>query len=280
MDSDLSASLCKTSDNNVSVTSTKKFKLYCHTNLLNGKKYIGITCQELNQRFRNGKGYKSSPHFNAAIEKYGWENFSHEVILSDLTEAEAKELEIEYIAKYETRNPDFGYNIARGGETASGPDNPWFGKHHTEENKRLFSKLHKGVPKSEETKRKIGLAHKGKVVSEETRRKMRENHYDCSGANNPNYGKKLSKEHIEMLVAASKTPEAIAKMKKNKIWYSGAENPHAKSVVCLDTGKVYSTIKEAAEDTGCRPEKISSVCHGARKHTKQLHFKLLEDDNE
>lgn len=256
----------------------KKYVVYCHTNKINGKKYIGITCQELNQRFRNGKGYKSSPHFNNAIKKYGWSNFEHEILFSDLDEKTAKEREVEMISQYKTRNTDYGYNVTPGGEGYSGSDSPWFGKHHTEEAKRKMSESRKGIPKPDGFGIKISAALKGRVFSKETKDKMKDNHYDCSGKNNPMYGKKLSKEHIEKLNHASKSKEAIEKMKKNKIWYSGAQNPNARCVICLDTGKVYETVKEASIDTGCSMSKISAVCHGKRKHTGNLHFQIIEDD--
>lgn len=51
-------------------------------------------------------------------------------------------------------------------------------------------------------------------------------------------------------------------MKENKIWYSGAENPNAKRVLCIETGVVYETMNDAAKDTGCNASKISAVCHG------------------
>ena len=68
-------------------------------------------------------------------------------------------------------------------------------------------------------------------------------------------------------------------MKENKIWYSGAENPNAKRVLCIETGVVYETMNDAAKDTGCNASKISAVCHGQRNHTGGLHFKIIEDDN-
>ena len=37
------------------------FKVYIHTNKINGKRYIGQTCQPLERRFANGKGYKRTP---------------------------------------------------------------------------------------------------------------------------------------------------------------------------------------------------------------------------
>lgn len=256
---------------------SSKFVVYCHTNILDGKRYIGITCQKLNQRFRNGKGYKSSPHFYNAIKLYGWDNFQHEILYENLTEDEAKAKEIELISKYKTQNNDFGYNITPGGEGFSGKDNPMYGKRHSESAKMKMSIARKGKPKSESWKRKISESEKGKYVSEETRKKMSENHADVSGSKNPRYGCKLSKEIIDKLVKSSKTPEAIQKMKEHKKWYSGAENPHAKSVMCIETGKVYSTINEAAVDTKCHASKISSVCHGKRKTTNNLHFKFMEE---
>lgn len=65
------------------------FCVYCHTNLQNGKRYIGITKQDPERRWRNGDGYKNGA-FHNAIMKYGWGGFRHEVLFSELTEAEAK----------------------------------------------------------------------------------------------------------------------------------------------------------------------------------------------
>lgn len=269
----------QTADSNINGTE-KKYVVYCHTNDINNKKYIGITCQKLSERFRNGKGYKSSPHFNHAIKKYGWNSFSHEILASNLSEEDAKKMEIELIRKHDTRNPKFGYNITPGGQGCSGKDNPWFGKHHSLETRKRMSETRKGIPKSEEWKHKISIANLGKVVSKDSREKMSKNHRDVSGERNPCYGTKLSQEMIDKLVKTSKTPEAIEKMKHNKVWYSGADNPNAKTVERIETGKVYQTINSAAADTGCSPSKISAVCHGKRSHTKNLHFKFLETKDE
>ena len=52
--------------------------VYMHISPSN-KKYIGITKQEPNRRWRNGQGYKGQVFYNA-IEKYGWKNIQHIIV--------------------------------------------------------------------------------------------------------------------------------------------------------------------------------------------------------
>lgn len=93
----------------------KKWTVYKHTTP-NDKVYIGITSRKPQSRWReNGKGYKNQL-FWKAIEKYGWENIKHEIIKENLTEQEAKLLEIELIKQYNSANSDYGYNLTIGGD--------------------------------------------------------------------------------------------------------------------------------------------------------------------
>ena len=51
------------------------YKIYAHINKINGKIYIGQTCRKnVNQRWRNGRGYINNVAFYRAIQKYGWDN--------------------------------------------------------------------------------------------------------------------------------------------------------------------------------------------------------------
>lgn len=81
-----------------------------------GKRYIGITGQKPIYRWKKGKGYKANPHFTRAIELYGWENFTHEIIKVVGTLEEAKQEEIRLIALYRSNESNFGYNISAGGD--------------------------------------------------------------------------------------------------------------------------------------------------------------------
>ena len=63
----------------------KKYVIYMHRNKINNKVYVGQTRDELNRRFKSGYGYRTSPHFFAAIKKYGWDNFELIVLEENLT---------------------------------------------------------------------------------------------------------------------------------------------------------------------------------------------------
>ena len=92
------------------------YKVYKYTSPSN-KIYIGITSKTLNERAKyNGCGYDNCTAFGRAIKKYGWENFTSEILAQELTEDEAKRLEKYYIKLYNTTNPEKGYNISAGGD--------------------------------------------------------------------------------------------------------------------------------------------------------------------
>lgn len=99
----------------------KTWIIYKHICKVNGKYYIGLTSQkDLNQRWKNGNGYKNNPLFYNAIKKYGWDAFNHEVIENNIsTLKEANERERYWISHYHSWKYDpecNGYNITPGGD--------------------------------------------------------------------------------------------------------------------------------------------------------------------
>ena len=73
----------------------KSYIVYKHTNLINNKIYIGITKygNHPKKRWKNGLGYEYNEKFFSDIIKYGWNNFSHEILDKDLDLIEASILE-------------------------------------------------------------------------------------------------------------------------------------------------------------------------------------------
>lgn len=94
---------------NQEIQVAKDYCVYIHTNKINGKKYVGQTCQEPEKRWKNGKGYHNNIYFTRAIQKYGWDNFEHEIIKCNLTKEEADDIEKLLIKELNTLNPN-GYN--------------------------------------------------------------------------------------------------------------------------------------------------------------------------
>ena len=92
-----------------------KWCVYKHTSPSKGV-YIGITKQNPVIRWSNGSGYKRNPYFYKAIQKYGWDNFKHEILFSNLTQEEAERYEKNLISEY--RNGGKCYNILDGGLAA------------------------------------------------------------------------------------------------------------------------------------------------------------------
>ena len=91
--------------------------------------------------------------------------------------------------------------------------NPFKGKHHSEESKKLMSEQRKKRITTKETRSKMSIAHKGEHSAW--------------------YGKKLSQYHIN-----KRTKSRIGK-------YLGVNNPKSKKILCIETNIVYNAIAEA-----------------------------------
>jgi group I intron endonuclease len=146
----------------------RKWCVYKHTNKVNGKVYIGITSQDVRVRWNRGWGYQYCPHFGRAIQKYGWDNFAHEILYDGLTQTEAENWEINLIAEYHSADSRFGYNVSLGGSGA--------GK-HSDETREKIGKVRRGCHHTEESKQKMRVAHLGKTFSEEHLQKLKTAQY-------------------------------------------------------------------------------------------------------
>jgi group I intron endonuclease len=131
----------------------RTYCIYKHTSP-SGKVYIGQTCQKIWVRWlHNGNGYKYNPVFWKAIQKYGWDNFTHEVLIEGISKSEADYSEKYLIKWYKLHG--LSYNCTDGWDGTFGLT-PW--------NKGLKSWIipwNKGIPMSKETKMKVSKAKKG-----------------------------------------------------------------------------------------------------------------------
>ena len=131
----------------------KTYTIYKHTSP-SGKVYIGQTSTKVQIRWLlNGNGYKNQSYFWKAIQKYGWDNFAHEIILENITKSEANYAEIYLIRWYKMHK--MCYNCTDGGEGGRGLV-PW-----NKGKKTGVIPWNKGIPMSEETRKKVSEAKKG-----------------------------------------------------------------------------------------------------------------------
>lgn len=168
---------------------SKFFTIYKTTNIINGKVYIGQ--HKVQSLFDKDTYIGSGSILIKAIKKHGKENFSKEILTIAISQSEADVLEKYYIKKYDSTNPEKGYNILKGGQGTGRLENqtPWNkGKKgcQTAWNKGLIL----GPVTGEEYEKRYGnrvydheklsKAHKGQPVrrgwhlSEETKKKMSE----------------------------------------------------------------------------------------------------------
>lgn len=90
--------------------------IYLTTNLINGKIYVG---KKKSEKFLNERYLGSGLIIHNAINKYGKDNFKVELLKWCNSEEELNYEEIKYIAKFNARDPDIGYNILKGGNGGS-----------------------------------------------------------------------------------------------------------------------------------------------------------------
>ena len=220
----------------VQVMEQNSYTVYKHTTPC-GKSYIGITSKPVKERWLNGRGYIRNNHFWNAIQKYGWENITHEVLETGLSREAASCAERRYISLFNSANPLCGYNLTNGGET---------GMRHTEESRQKLSKSKKGK------RYNIGVP-----FAEERKRHLREHHADVRGAKNPNFGKKWTKEQL-------------AVRQSHRIYKSGGDNPTAAPILQLDRNgnvvKRWGSISEASKEY-CRTS-IKDCLRGKYKQHK------------
>ena len=218
--------------------------VYQHKNKIDGKVYIGITSQKPEQRWGSqGCNYKSSPHFYSAIQKYGWDNFEHNILFTELTKEQACLKEQELIKEYNSMNREFGYNSTSGGDIFT----------MNEETKQKISQAMignqngLGYPCSEEKKEKISNAQKGR---------------------------KFTEEHKQKLSEAAKNRHVPCSEEKKQIL---KEKSHKKPVYCEELDKIFESVQECGRQLGLPATNISKLCNGRGKTLKGYHLRYYND---
>lgn len=272
------------------------YSVYMHINKINNMKYVGITglLPPSSRWGHEGIGYsRGQQKFYDAIIEYGWNNFDHVIIATELSKDEALDLEEKLIAQYDLVNN--GYNSTPTGKESYltenakaklralriGKNNPNYNPNikHTyiksrdpviqSQNKRNYFTFPENETSSDGRK-SIEFSNKQKELK--------------TGSGNPNYGKhtwsygiKMTEEQKQKMRDAC-TIEKRTKLREQKL---GSKNPQAKKVICLNTGVIYDTIVEAAKKNNISERTISDCCNRRVKNPRiKFAFVNRGDEND
>lgn len=185
--------------------------IYLWTNLVNGKKYVGqTTCF-----YRRMKSYRCTypnAYMEHAVKKHGLDNFDITILERDVPLDKLDEREQYWLDYYQSYDVDKGYNICKIASTT------------------------KGVTHTKEWCQKHSDCMKEKWKDAEYRSFW---HNKMFGENNYFYGKHFSGELNPMY---GKHHSQTTKDKMSKMI--------GKSVRCVETGNVYTSITRAAQAVG------------------------------
>lgn len=270
--------------------------VYCITNKVNGKKYVGITIHSLEWRW-NGHvktvidGYQSV--FACTIRKHGVENFEPSVIEEVDSIDVLKEREVFWIANLKTYVGDedsCGYNMTRGGDGT-------MGNKLSDESKNRQSIAAKGVKKSEAHKKNLSIGQRKRFDDPikyqeylDSRKDM-----DVSFRDTPEYKAKISKLHTgrkrsnetreRMSKAQMGHKVSIEARKKNSKRLIGNKYARRTPVhqIDINTGKIiatYESLWSASQAIGTKASGyICNACKGKSSSAHGYIWKYVDDVN-
>lgn len=224
--------------------------IYKITNKITNKVYIGQTRMALSRRWNQHKTAKRKSPLYSSMFKYGIQNFTIKQIDKAENAEDLNKLEIFYIKQHNCIYPN-GYNLSLGGEVGFTGCIPWNKDKNTGlVPKTAFKKGQKAWNEMMQTpiavRAKQSIAKLGKHISPNTEFKQ--------GQPSAFKGKKHN-------------AEALAKI---------SENGNRRSVICVETGQVYESIKSASESTNIAKSHLRRMCISETKHKKTgLTFKFV-----
>lgn len=264
--------------------------VYKHTNLINQKNYIGITRYDdnPNKRWRNGTGYVENKIFFADIVKYGWDNFSHEILEENLTLEEAIEKEKYYIQLYNSTTE--GYNISAGGCIPSdegierirvaltgikrAPQS--IEKQLQTKQERYGNQKGINYPGHDSISKKVKCNETQDVfasISEAERWCNSTKVGECCQGYRQHAGRHPVTQELLSWSYADKDSQVTIEcnepiQKKKKIL----------KVLCVETEQIYKNATEASKETGIAVCNILRVCNGKRKTAGKKHWIYIEEE--
>lgn len=250
--------------------------VYVITNLISRKKYVGQSLG-IRQRWLAHVRKKSCLALFSALEKYGKENFSFEIVYCTNDREEMNRVETLLIKENNSMYPN-GYNLLGGGDAPEemaeyvkdkirqsllNGASYMKGKKHSPETIAKMSATRKaqgnfrtGTKHSEETKKLMSKAMMGKKASEETKALFRE----------ISKGNTHAKGHVLSLEARKKISDALTGRPSPKKGIKVSEETIAKMRVC----RIGYVVSEETKQKLRKPWSVARREAQNRRKTKEL----------
>ena len=241
-----------------------KYKIYKITNIITGRLYIGQTKRSLDLRLKEHATNPNCRVLYRAIQKYGIENFTIDLIGECETFEELNKAEKYYINKWNTLAPH-GYNIEGGGNSK---------KMVSKETRKILSKNIKErykngtqKPPNSDSGRSVICVETGKVF--ESPRLAGE----WCNVNRTTITRAARGSTISAGGYTWEYTDPILKAESDK--RRNSRDRARKPVKCLDNGKTFESAWEAEQWLGVAQGSVRKVCRGQRKSIKGLIFKFI-----
>lgn len=241
--------------------------IYKITNKANGKVYIGQTVQSMSARWKQHISvWSPCKYLSRAIKKYGADVFTIEKIDAADTVEELNAKEMFWITHYDSTNQKKGYNILCGGGS--------FGSLAQETKDILSVKIAEKWRDEKYRARVLPKLRAATQTSEfrEGRSKERKANWRDSQYRDDMLQKMTSAGYREKQSEKHKRKYADADYKAR--WIIANRERHGAKIECVETGKKFSSIGEAAAFI-CRSDtSIRKVLNGKRLTAGGYHWRL------
>lgn len=241
--------------------------IYKITNKANGKVYIGQTVQSMSARWtQHISVWSPCKYLSRAIKKYGKDAFIIEQIDAADTVEELNAKEMFWITHYDSTNQKKGYNILCGGGS--------FGS-LAQETKDILSVKIAEKWRDENYRARVLTKLRAALKSQDNRercRKIKQVHWRDAQYRDEMIQKMTSAEYREKQSEAHKRKYADDDYKAR--WIIANRERHGAKIECVEMGKVFSSIGEAAAFIGRSDTSIRKVLRGNRQTAGGYHWRL------
>ena len=225
--------------------------IYQITNNITHQIYIGRTINGIKERWRehiiDSNNHRDNALLHSDMRKYGYKNFSIQMIEDNIAEHCLDSKEKYYIDTLKSRKEYNNYNMTDGGSGTYGCSK--LNRNDIEQIYNMLKNINE-FPYVDEIASRFNV--------------------DVSTIAKINKGVYWRNENNTYPIRKTK------QFRRYNGEFDGKNNPRARKVRCIELNKTFDTIQEANKFLGAKQSHISSCCRGERKTSLGYHWEYVE----